>query len=120
MKPYVREAALQVVAVVLKRRWLQATPAVKQTVFGQVEALLGGKGAAAGTTPEQGRMMGVCLLRSLLTEFSQEQARVTAMGMALEFHTKCSASFQVPVSLSVGCLHHDDAGSHVASPRSKH
>ncbi|KAJ3089378.1 Exportin-4 [Quaeritorhiza haematococci] len=85
LERFVKEQVLQAVAVMVKRGWLDESPAEKEVVFHRVTELL----AAPELAKKQ---IALSLLNALIDEFSTDKA--SAVGLPWDFHHRCRRSFE--------------------------
>ncbi|CAH2055114.1 unnamed protein product [Thlaspi arvense] len=83
---YVFSKVSSVAAQLMKRGWLEFTPAEKEVFFYQInQAILGSRGLDV-------QFIGINLLESLVSEFSPSTS--SAMGLPREFHENCHKSLE--------------------------
>ncbi|KAG7575937.1 Peptidase C19 ubiquitin carboxyl-terminal hydrolase [Arabidopsis thaliana x Arabidopsis arenosa] len=83
---YVLSKVSSVAAQLMKRGWLEFTPAEKEVFFYQInQAILGSRGLDV-------QFIGVNFLESLVSEFSPSTS--SAMGLPREFHENCRKSLE--------------------------
>ncbi|CAA7041139.1 unnamed protein product [Microthlaspi erraticum] len=83
---YVFSKVSSVAAQLMKRGWLEFTPAEKEVFFYQInQAILGSRGLDV-------QFIGINFLESLVSEFSPSTS--SAMGLPREFHENCHKSLE--------------------------
>ncbi|EOA32553.1 hypothetical protein CARUB_v10015843mg [Capsella rubella] len=83
---YVLSKVSSVAAQLMKRGWLEFTPAEKEVFFYQInQAILGSRGLDV-------QFIGINFLESLVSEFSPSTS--SAMGLPREFHENCRKSLE--------------------------